>query len=84
MNDIDLMSQNFDSQRLIIQRNIGFKDIIPGSGQWAVLTDKKEECWICNQSVMTIFLWKPRIGSLTALKDKTTVDYYKKAVIEGI
>ena len=80
MNDNSLMSHSFDYRKLIIQRNLGFKRLIPGAGQWHVCTDQKAECWVCNQSVLTLFLWKPRVGQLCGIKDKKTVSYYQDAV----
>ena len=61
---------------------MGFKNLIPGSGQWGVYTDRKDECWYCNQSIMTIFLWKPRVGQLNALKDPDTIRHYSESVKE--
>ena len=68
LGDID-MEGSFLSNKLIIHRRLGFKHILPGAGQWQVSSDKKDECWHCGQHILTLFLWTPRIGSLTSDKD---------------
>ena len=39
---------NVSDQKLIIQRHLGFKDIMPGSQRWKILTDNNSECWHCG------------------------------------
>ena len=56
---------NFDSLKFIIQRKLGLKDVMPDSGKWGVYTREKDECWFCNRSILTVFLWRPRLGHLT-------------------
>ena len=41
------------------------------------MTNVKDECRHCNQSVLTVFLWNPRLGQLNNMKDKATQDHYK-------
>jgi nitrogen-specific signal transduction histidine kinase len=38
-----------DTERLICTRVLNHKQDIPGIGQWKVITDKSEKCWICDQ-----------------------------------
>jgi hypothetical protein len=38
-----------DQQKLICTRVLNHKQDIPGIGQWKVITDKTEKCWICDQ-----------------------------------
>lgn len=35
-------------QTCIITRHIGYKVMIPGAGQWKIITDPKDECWFCG------------------------------------
>ena len=76
MGDID-MEGSFLAKTLIINRILGLKHLIPGSGKWVVHDDKKSDCWKCGQHVLTIFLWSPRIGKLTCEKDPIKTKYYK-------
>ena len=75
------MEGSFMSNRLILQRNLGTKHLIPGSHQWNILTDKRQEqCWYCGQYVLTLFIWTPRIGALSQIKDPQKLQYYKKKI----
>ena len=47
MGDID-MEGSFLAKTLVINRILGSKHILPGSAQWQVLDDKKDECWKCS------------------------------------
>ena len=47
MNEINHAS-TFDMRRCIISRHIGYKKMIPGAGQWRIIQDTKDECWICG------------------------------------
>ena len=76
MGDID-MEGSFLAKTLVINRNLGLKHILPGSGQWQVHNDKKSECWKCGQHILTIFLWTPRVGKLTCERDPQKETYYK-------
>ncbi len=44
---------------LIIQRVLGHKADIPGSGQWEVITDSKTqgECWVCSLSKYSLLFF---------------------------
>ena len=53
---------------------------MPGSAQWGIYTGVKDECWICNHSVMTLFVWTPRIGLLSCSKDLNELAHYKMEV----
>ena len=79
LGDID-MEGSFLSSKLIISRHLGMKHVMPGMAQWSVTTDKKSECWRCNQHILTIFLWTPRIGALTCDKDTEKTSYYKRTI----
>ena len=61
----------------IITRHIGYKKMIPGSGQWKILTEEKDECWFCGQHILTLFIWSPRIGQLSEVKDTVVKKHFK-------
>ena len=72
MNELDLRG-GYKSQKLVIQRHLGFKSLIPGAAQWKLYTDSKHECWHCSQHILTLFIWTPRIGQLSAIKDQEVI-----------
>ena len=37
-----------NGQRLILTRVLGHKMDMPGSGQWKLIKDKTDDCWICD------------------------------------
>ena len=45
-----------------------------------MLTDLKDECWHCGQHILTLFIWTPRIGQLTAEKDQNIVKHYRDQI----
>ena len=47
MNEV-IHASTFEKKRCIITRHIGQKQIIPGAGQWKIITDQREECWFCG------------------------------------
>ena len=47
MGDID-MEGSFLAKTLVINRELGAKHLMPGSGKWSVHDDKKSECWKCS------------------------------------
>ena len=69
-----------EAQKLIIQRQLGHKTLLPGMAQWGVFTNKKDECWICGHYIMTVFIWTPRIGALAREQDQKLCDHYKKEI----
>ncbi len=43
--------------RMIFTRVLGHKQDMPGSGQWKLIKDKHEECWVCDQEVYGLVFW---------------------------
>lgn len=78
INDFGIDLPRLESSKLIIQRHLGHKNLIPGAGQWGVYTEQKDECWICGLHIITLFVWTPRIGKLASTKESSTIEYYKK------
>ena len=66
-----------DKKTCIITRHIGYKTMIPGVGQWKIITDLKDECWFCGQHILTLFVWSPRIGQLSQVKDNAVTKHFK-------
>ena len=58
-------------------RQLGHKNLITGSAQWGVYTNLKDECWICGNYIMTVFIWTPRIGSLSGEANPALTKHYK-------
>ena len=61
MNEINFPTA-LDKKTCIITRHIGMQKFIPGSGQWQILTEPRDECWHCGQHNLALFIWSPRIG----------------------
>ena len=75
------VSNTFNARKLLITRKIGFKELIPDSGQWKLSTDPKdEECWVCTKAIMTVFIWTPRVGQLSASKDVPSIKHYEEVL----
>lgn len=51
----------------MFQRVLGHKAEMPGSGQWQMLTEKADECWICDRHIYTLLFWSPSIGHSTSV-----------------
>ena len=47
------------SNRLICSRIIGHRREMPGIGQWKLITDKRDCCWICEGWQELEFSWVP-------------------------
>lgn len=65
---------------MIIQRHLGFKNLIAKSGQWEVCPGAHSECWYCSQHLLTLFIWTPRISQLAQVKDEQIRQYYKDTI----
>ena len=44
----DMADQAQEDERMILTRILGHKQDMPGSGQWKLVRDKSDECWICD------------------------------------
>ena len=55
----DFGDDNLEST-MIFTRILGHKEDMPGSGQWKLIKDKLEDCWICDQEVYGMLFWDPR------------------------
>ena len=44
----DIANDTAESSRCILTRIMGHKVDMPGSGQWKLITDKSDECWVCD------------------------------------
>ena len=48
INDIMKFSDG-GSHKLVIQRQLGYKELVPQSGRWKLHNDELSECWFCGQ-----------------------------------
>lgn len=51
--------------KLILQRKIGYRYRMPGSGRWQILDDfsgKDEGCWMCDNHILTVFLFTREVA----------------------
>ena len=54
---------------LTCTRILGHKLEMPGSGQWKMITDKQDECWVCDQSNYSlIFFDKDNIAKKAQIR----------------
>lgn len=51
-----------DISKLIFTRVLGHKYDMPSSGQFKMLTQPNEKCWVCEGLVHTVIFWSRRIG----------------------
>ena len=45
--------------RLIFTRVLGHKEDMPGSGQWKLIRDRTDDCWIYEQEKYGLIFWDP-------------------------
>ena len=69
-----------EKKKCIITRHLGYKNMIPGAGQWTIITDEKNECWFCGQHILSLFIWTPRIGQLSSIKDPKIVKHFEDQI----
>ena len=43
--------------KMIFERQLGHKEELPGSGQWRMLTEANQKCWLCNNHIYTLVFW---------------------------
>ena len=51
-----------DDRRCILQRVLGHKDDMPGSGQWRMITTLNDQCWVCQFWKYSLVFWNSDIG----------------------
>jgi len=42
----------------------------------------REECWLCEEHVITLYIWTPRIGLFSMIKDEEEIRYYREKLAE--
>ena len=68
-----------------IQRVLGCKEDIPGSGQWRMQKNQDENgCWCCNNSIYTLIFWNKEIGQAMEEYGMQIDDGEKERVIKLI
>ena len=68
------------SQILMLSRHFGLDELIPGSCKWQIMTHIRDECYVCEQHVIALYIFTPRIGIISSIKDQEEVSYYKERI----
>ena len=63
---------------LMLTRHHGLDQVIPQSSQWETLIDVDDECWLCESHTIALFIWTPRIGLFSMIKDEDEINYYRE------
>ena len=53
----DFADDGNDESRMILTRCLGHRIDMPGSGQWKLIRDRSEECWVCDQQIYGLVFW---------------------------
>ena len=53
----DFGDETDEEKRMILTRILGHKGDMPGSGQWKLIGDKTEECWVSDQQIYGLIFW---------------------------
>lgn len=51
---------------MVLTRYLSHKEEIPGSGQWQLLTLKKDPCWVCEREMKGYIFWTPAMSKKSA------------------
>ena len=65
-----LQAKGEETQALMLTRHQGLEHLLPESSKWKVLTSLKDECWVCDNHIIALYIWTPRIGIFTMRKDE--------------
>lgn len=67
-------------QTLVISRNLGHKEDMPGSGQFHVHTSKvlhNNNCWVCDKKIYSMIFWNQLVGAVELRKfTKADADWF--------
>ena len=44
------------------------------------MTKLKDECYVCEQHIISLYIWTPRIGLMYMIKDEQEINYYKERI----
>ena len=50
-------SDGLTTKQLIFTRALGHKNDIPGLGQWRMVEDSSEGCWVCDKEIYSLIFW---------------------------
>ena len=51
--------------KLILMRYLHHKETVPGSGQWQIMTQKDEHCWLCDKEMKGFIFWSASTGQVS-------------------
>ena len=80
INEQNRIDIDTEKKTLVIQRHLGFKELLPLSAKWKVCANEYSECWYCNFHILTLFVWVPRISQMSDIKDSEVREYYQEAI----
>ena len=69
-------AQGEEHKYLVLTRHQGLEHFLPDSSKWKVITTLKDECWVCSNHIIALYVWTPRIGLITMNKDEEETAYY--------
>ena len=64
MRETSVFPAGLDNETLLLTRMRGFVHLMPDSKKWKLSTKSKEECWLCEEHLITLYIWTPKIGLL--------------------
>ena len=67
---------------LVMTRHMGLDHLIPEASKWKLLLNDQDECWLCEQHIITLYIWTPRIGLFQMIKNESEVNYYQEKLKE--
>ena len=53
----EFTSTDADDSTFVCTRILGHKTEMPGSGQWKLIRDKSDDCWMCDQAIYGMVFW---------------------------
>ena len=80
MHEVTSLTIGDESQRLILNRHRGFEKVLPDSEKWALMSTRKDECWNCDKHIVALYIWTPRVGLFSMIKDEDEINYYREKI----
>ena len=56
---------NIEDGKLIFMRYLHHKNDIPGVGQWQIMTQRQDHCWLCDKEIKGYIFWCPTMAQLS-------------------
>ena len=78
MQHVSGINQKITSQKLVLTRHRGLCKHLTNANKWKPLTQPDQDCWICDKHVIALYMWTPKIGMMTMIKDQGEIKYYQE------